>query len=115
MRYASGCRVALAVIGSLCMWSVQGAAAREHATVASTYGNDIFMAGSNVRLNDGSAGDAMLAGGFISTSGAVQGDEVATGGQINLGADVAGGLYAAGGRVRCGRAAPGRCLPGPAE
>lgn len=100
MTYASGCRVALAVIVSLCMWSAQGASAREHETVASTFGNDVFMAGSNVRLNDGSAGDAVLAGGFISTSGAVQGDEVATGGQVNLDADVAGGLYAAGGRVR---------------
>jgi len=80
--------------------AAQGASAREHDTAARTFGNDTFMAGSNVRVSDGSAGDAILAGGWISTSGVVQGDEVATGGQVNLDASVDGSVYAAGGHVR---------------
>jgi hypothetical protein len=80
--------------------AAQGASAREHDTAARTFGNDVFMAGSNVRVSDGSAGDAILAGGWISTSGVVQGDEVATGGQVNLDASVDGSVYAAGGHVR---------------
>jgi hypothetical protein len=100
MRDSLGWRIPLALI-SLCTGIASpNAGAREHETVARTFGNDIFMAGSDVRLTDGSAGDAILAGGWVSTSGAVQGDEVATGGQVQLGADVAGGLYAAGGRIR---------------
>jgi hypothetical protein len=79
--------------------AAQGASAREHDTTARTFGNDVFMAGSDV-VNDGSAGDVILAGGWISTSGVVQGDEVATGGQVNLRASVEGSLYAAGGHVR---------------
>ena len=78
----------------------QGAFAREYDTVGRSFGNDVFMAGSNVRVTEGSPGDAILAGGWISTSGAVRGDEVATGGQVDLGANVAGSLYAAGGHVR---------------
>jgi hypothetical protein len=91
----------LALIICLCMClAAQGVGAREHDTAARTFGNDLFMAGSEVRVTEGSPGDAVLAGGWISTSGAVHGDEVATGGKVDLGANVDGGLYAAGGRVR---------------
>ena len=90
-----------ALITTLCLVLVsQTAAAAEHAALAHNLGNDLFVAGSEVRVPDGSAGDAILAGGRVSSSGAVQGDEVAAGGEVNLDADVAGGLYAAGGRVR---------------
>jgi hypothetical protein len=82
------------------MWSAQAAVAREHQSAGQMFGNDLFVAGSDVRVTDGSPGDAILAGGWISTEGAVQGDQVATGGQVDLGADVQGSLYAAGGRVR---------------
>jgi len=100
MKDASGGGAALALIMSLCTCSAaQGASAREHDTAARTFGNDIFVAGSNV-VTDGSAGDAILAGGWVSTSGVVHGDEVATGGQLKLRADVEGSLYAAGGRVQ---------------
>jgi cytoskeletal protein CcmA (bactofilin family) len=78
--------------------AAQGASAGEH-DAAARFGNDVFMAGSNV-VTDGSPGDALLAGAWVSTSGAVQGDEVATGGQLRLGADVDGALYAAGGHVQ---------------
>ena len=91
----------LTLLICLCMCLLtQGVRAHEHETAMRTFGNDLFIAGSDVRITDGSAGDAILAGGWISTFGAVHGDEVATGGQVNLGADVDGGLYAAGGRVR---------------
>jgi hypothetical protein len=101
MTDASGRGTPLALMICLCMClATQGVGAREHETASHTFGNDVFMAGSDVRVTNGSPGDAILAGGWVFTSGAVQGDEVATGGQVNLGADVDGGLYAAGGRVR---------------
>jgi hypothetical protein len=101
MTDASGRRIPLALIMCLsgCL-AAQAVCAREHETATGTFGNDVFMAGSNVRVSDGSAGDAILTGGWISTSGVVRGDEVATGGQLDLGANVDGGLYAAGGRLR---------------
>jgi hypothetical protein len=101
MADASHRTVPLAVITGFCAWlASQGLCASEHETATRTFGDDVFMAGSDVRVADGSAGDAILAGGWISTSGTVHGDEVATGGQVNLGANVEGGLYAAGGHVR---------------
>jgi len=101
MTDASGRGTPLAFIICLCTClAAQGVCAREHVTAAATFGNDVFMAGSNVRVIEGSQGDAILAGGWISTSGAIHGDEVATGGQMNLDANVDGGVYAAGGRVR---------------
>ena len=101
MTDASGRRIPPALIGCLCAClAAHSVCAREHETATGTFGNDTFMAGSNVRVIDGSPGDAILAGGWISTSGVVRGDEVATGGQVDLGANVEGGLYAAGGHVR---------------
>ena len=101
MTDASGRGTPLALLLCLiaCLAS-QAAGAREHATSTRMFGNDLFMAGSDVRVSDGSPGDAILAGGWISTSGAVQGDEIASGGRVDLGANVEGGLYAAGGHVR---------------
>ena len=100
MTDASGHRIPLALIMCLgtCL-GAQGVCAHDE-TAARTFGNDVFRAGSDVRVTDGSAGDAVLAGAWISTSGVVQGDEVVTGGKVDLGADVDGGLYAAGGHVR---------------
>src|SRR6516164_6072478 len=101
MTDASGRRIPPALIGCLCAClAAHSVCARERETATGTFGNDTFMAGSNVRVIDGSPGDAILAGGWISTSGVVRGDEVATGGQVDLGANVEGGLYAAGGHVR---------------
>jgi hypothetical protein len=89
------------MLGGLWLWiALQAPPANARDTATTMFGNDVFQAGSDVRLPDGSAGDAFLAGGWIATGGAVHGDEVATGGQLNLDADVDGGLYAAGGRVR---------------
>ena len=101
MTDASGRHIVLALI--ICLSACLAApalCAREHETATGTFGNDLFMAGSNVRVSDGSPGDAILTGAWISTSGVVRGDEVATGGQLDLGANVDGGLYAAGGRLR---------------
>ena len=99
MRVVSGRRTLMVLIACLCTClAAQGVCAREMAV--HTFGNDIFMTGSNVRMTTGSAGDAILAGSWISTSGVVQGDEIATGGQVNLGANVEGSLYAAGGHLR---------------
>jgi len=78
----------------------QPACSHEHETVSRTLGDDLFMAGSEVRLAEGAAGDAVLAGGRVGTSGTVRGDEVVTGGEITLDADVGGNVYAAGGHVR---------------
>jgi hypothetical protein len=101
MTDASGHRVPRALIICLCgCLAARAANAREPETAKGTFGNDVFMAGSNVRVAEGSPGDAVLAGAWISTSGVVRGDEVATGGQVDLGANVEGGLYAAGGSVR---------------
>ena len=99
MSDTSGRGAPLALILCLCSClTAQGASAREHGAAA-RFGNDVFMAGSDV-VTDGSRGDAILAGAWVSTSGAVQGDEVATGGQVRLDADVDGALYAAGGHVQ---------------
>ena len=68
MRDALDWMIPLALI-SLCTGiASQSAGAREHETTTRTFGNDVFMAGSDVRITDGSPGDAMLAGGWISTS-----------------------------------------------
>ena len=64
MRVASGHETPLALI--VCLYTcfaAQGATASEHATAVRTFGNDVFLAGSNVRVSNGSAGDAVLAGG----------------------------------------------------
>ena len=99
MAVASGRTLPLALITSFCLWIAPQAVLADASEVQSTFGDDLFMAGSDVRIAEGSRGDAILAGGWISTGGAVHGDEVATGGQLNLSADVDGGVYAAGGRV----------------
>lgn len=78
----------------------QLAGAREVDTVTHRLGDDLFMAGGDLRSAEQVAGDAVLAGGRIETSGTVHGDEVAAGGEVNLGANIEGGVYAAGGRVR---------------
>jgi hypothetical protein len=94
-------RVLPALVTSVCLGVLSPTApAAERETAARNFGNDLFVAGSEVRATDGSAGDAILAGARVSSSGAVQGDEVAAGGEVNIDADVSGGLYAAGGRVR---------------
>jgi hypothetical protein len=80
----------------------QFAAASERETVSRSIGDDLFMAGGNVRVTEGAAGDAILAGGKITTSGSIRGDQVAAGGQLALDANTGGGLYAAGGTVRLG-------------
>jgi predicted acyltransferase (DUF342 family) len=99
--YASGSAKPLILLAALAAaLAARGAEAREHETVARKLGEDLFMAGGDLRVTEGIAGDAILAGGRIATSGAVHGDEVAAGGEVNLGANVEGGLYAAGGRVR---------------
>ena len=101
MRHASARVLRLTLIGSFCVaMAPQLLLAKGLEPGATLFGDDLFMAGSDVRIADGSRGDAILAGGWISTAGAVHGDEVATGGQVNLGADVDGGVYAAGGHVR---------------
>jgi len=101
MRRASARVLRLTLIVSLCLaMAPQLLLAKGSEPGATLFGDDLFMAGSDVRIADGSRGDAILAGAWISTAGAVHGDEVATGGQVNLGADVDGGVYAAGGHVR---------------
>jgi hypothetical protein len=101
MTDASGRAPLLACFICLCLClAAQEAGARGQATAAHRVGNDVFLAGSNVGLTDGSPGDAILAGAWVSSSGAVQGDEVASGGEVTLGADVDGALYAAGGHVQ---------------
>ena len=77
----------------------QGAGAGEHETVVRKLGDDVFMAGGNLRIADTIPGDAILAGGRIRTTGAVRGDQVAAGGQVDLEANTDGSVYAAGGRV----------------
>jgi len=91
----------LTMLGSFWLWiALQALPASARDTATAMFGNDVFQAGSEVHLTEGSPGDAFLAGGWIATGGAVHGDEVATGGQLTLDADVDGGLYAAGGSVR---------------
>ena len=106
-------RATLTVLTVLCLGITSWALASERDSVTTRVGNDLFLAGSDVRVTAGSPGDALLAGGWISTAGTVHGDEVATGGQLNLGADVDGGVYAAGGRVHLdGRVAHNARLAG---
>jgi hypothetical protein len=93
-------RLTTLLLGSLCLGMAPCVPAAGNRTATAMLGNDLFMAGSEARASNGSAGDAMLAGGWISTAGTVHGDEVATGGRVTLDADVDGGVYAAGGHVR---------------
>ena len=99
MTVASYRALPLGLLAGLCLWIAPQGVLAEANEAQRTFGDDLFMAGSDVRVAEGARGDAILAGGWISTGGAVHGDEVATGGQLNLSADVDGGVYAAGGRV----------------
>ena len=80
--------------------AAQAADARVDATITRKLGDDLFMAGGEVRTTGMNPGDVIVAGGRIATSGAVRGDQVAAGGELDLGANTDGSLYVAGGRVR---------------
>jgi len=96
----SGSGLLFALLGILATAvAPQQAVANEHGTVTRKIGDDLFMAGGDLRVGEAVAGDAILAGGEIVTSGAIRGDQVVAGGQLRLGANTDGGLYAAGGRV----------------
>jgi cytoskeletal protein CcmA (bactofilin family) len=100
---STGCAKWLTLVAILAAAAApQSAAASEPETLTRRLGDDLFMAGADLRLAEGIPGDALLAGGRIITSGSVRGDEVVAGGQLELGANVDGSLYAAGGRVRLG-------------
>jgi hypothetical protein len=97
---ASGSRLSrVLVIVLAAAVAPQAVCARENVTITRKLGDDVFVAGGELRLTEAAPGDAILAGGKIATSGSIRGDEVAAGGELDLGANVDGGLYAAGGRV----------------
>lgn len=73
--------------------------AQEREAVTRRLGDDLFAAGSRVRISDDTGGDALVAGGELDLAGGVGGDTAAVGGEISLRSRVGGNLYAAGGEI----------------
>jgi len=62
-------------------------------------GNDRFVAGGSLRIDNPVAGDLIAAGGSLDVDSAVNGDVVVAGGNVRLDGAVGSSLYAAGGRL----------------
>ena len=62
-------------------------------------GDDVFIAGGSVIVNQPVAGDLIVAGGNIDVDEAVAGDAVAAGGKVRLGFGVGQSVYAAAGQL----------------
>lgn len=73
--------------------------ARERETVTRRLSDDLFAAGSRVRITDDTGGDALVAGGELDLAGGIGGDTAAVGGEISLRSRIGGDLYAAGGEI----------------
>jgi len=67
--------------------------------VASQLGDDTFVAGGEIRIDDELPGDVLAAGGRVELAGSIGGDAVVAGGGIEIASAVADDVYAAGGRV----------------
>lgn len=67
---------------------------------AARLGQDTFMSGQDVRVDDEVLGDALLVGGSIHVGARVHGDGVFAGHELALGGPFGSDLYAAGGSVR---------------
>ena len=70
-----------------------------HETVIRTFGDDLFVAGDELRVMQESTGDTVAAGGELDLSGRVGGDLVTAGGRLHLNSPVSEDLYAAGGEL----------------
>ncbi len=67
--------------------------------IARELGNDRFVFGGSLRIEQPVAGDLIAAGGQIDVEAPVSGDAVLAGGNVRIGASVGQNIYAAGGRV----------------
>jgi cytoskeletal protein CcmA (bactofilin family) len=65
-----------------------------------SFGDDRFVAGDDVTLDEQVAGDAFVAGGRSQVAGRVAGDAVVTGGTVEVRGEIEEDVYAAGGDVR---------------
>jgi MYXO-CTERM domain-containing protein len=82
-----------------CLALAPTARAQEEPAVAQL-GQDRFMSGSDVRLEDEVFGDALLVGGSIDVMAIVHGDGAIAGHELDLRGPFRSDLYAAGGHVR---------------
>lgn len=62
-------------------------------------GDDMFVAGGSVTVNQPVMGDLIASGGSIDVDAAVAGDAVAAGGKVRLGVEVGQSVYAAAGQL----------------
>jgi hypothetical protein len=88
--------LALGVV--LCLVLVR--TARAQAGPAAQLGQDTFVSGADVKLEEEVFGDALLVGGSIAVHAPVHGDAVAAAHELELRGPFRSNLYAAGGRVR---------------
>jgi hypothetical protein len=63
------------------------------------WGQDMFMAGGTVTVNQPVSGDLIVSGGSIDLDAPVAGDTLAIGGKLRLGADIARSVHAAAGQL----------------
>lgn len=67
--------------------------------IARDLGNDRFVFGGSVRIEQPVAGDLIAAGGQVDVEAPISGDAVLAGGNVRVGASVGQDVYAAGGRI----------------
>ncbi len=89
----------------LCVFGLAAAAVAADAgdgskpVVVHRLGDDMFIAGGSVTVNQPVTGDLIVSGGHIDVDAAVAGDAVALGGKVRLGVDVGQSVYAAAGQL----------------
>jgi hypothetical protein len=93
-------RSPLASIGFVACLAVAPAASAQEEPATAHLGQDTFMSGSDVRLEDEVLGDAVLVGGSIDVMATVHGDGAIAGHELDLRGPFRSDLYAAGGHVR---------------
>lgn len=92
-------RTALAVAGLVAAGLAAGpAAAAEEAR--GSFGDDRYVAGDDVMLEEDVTGDALVVGGRSEVAGRVGGDALVTGGTVDVRGEIGEDVYAAGGDVR---------------
>jgi len=72
---------------------------RSGAMVENAQGDDRFVAGSSVRVDQPIAGDLIAAGGNVNVDTDVKGDAVVAGGTVRISGTIADSLYLAGGQL----------------
>lgn len=98
LQMARGFRnIPLALVASGCLVAWPAVAADE---ARGSFGDDRYVAGDDVLLEEEVAGDALVAGGRSEVAGRVAGDAIVTGGTVDVRGEIGEDVYAAGGDVR---------------